>query len=116
MPEIGTSGSMSEDGKRSVAEWPKLPRLSSTLPHFADSIGHLPRSEKFCKLNPSEKARDINKKKPTSCTASGTRQHRESTATERNKNSWRNPKQAPAWRARQNPWRSPGALLTCVGT
>ncbi len=32
MPEIGTSGSMSEDGKRSVAEWPKLPRPSSTLP------------------------------------------------------------------------------------
>jgi hypothetical protein len=32
MPEIGTSGSMSEDGKRSVAKWPKLPRLSSTLP------------------------------------------------------------------------------------
>src|SRR5882762_553600 len=32
MPEIGTSGSMSGDGKRSVAEWPKLPRLSSTLP------------------------------------------------------------------------------------
>src|SRR5262249_55284423 len=33
MPEIGTSGSMSEDGKRSVAKWPKLPRLSSTLPN-----------------------------------------------------------------------------------
>jgi hypothetical protein len=32
MPEIGTSGSMSEDGKRGVAEWPKLPRPSSTLP------------------------------------------------------------------------------------
>ena len=32
MPEIGTSGSMSGDGKRGVAEWPKLPRLSSTLP------------------------------------------------------------------------------------
>ena len=32
MPEIGTSGSMSEDGKRSVAAWPKLPRPSSTLP------------------------------------------------------------------------------------
>ena len=32
MPEIGTSGSMSEDGKRGVAKWPKLPRLSSTLP------------------------------------------------------------------------------------
>jgi hypothetical protein len=37
MPEIGMSGSMSEDGKRSVAKRPKLPRLSSTLPsrHFA---------------------------------------------------------------------------------
>src|SRR5215211_3163238 len=32
MPEIGTSGSMSGDGKRSDAEWPKLPRPSSTLP------------------------------------------------------------------------------------
>ena len=31
MPEIGTSGSMSGDGKRGVAEWPKLPRPSSTL-------------------------------------------------------------------------------------
>jgi hypothetical protein len=32
MPEIGTSGSMSGDGKRGVAEWPELPRPSSTLP------------------------------------------------------------------------------------
>jgi len=32
MPEIGTSGSMSGDGKRSDAKWPKLPRPSSTLP------------------------------------------------------------------------------------
>src|SRR3977135_2004773 len=32
MPEIGTSGSMSGEWKRSVAEWPKLPRPSSTLP------------------------------------------------------------------------------------
>ena len=32
MPEIGTSGSMSGGGKRSLAEWPKLPRPSSTLP------------------------------------------------------------------------------------
>ena len=29
MPEIGTSGSMSGDGKRSAAAWPKLPRPSS---------------------------------------------------------------------------------------
>ena len=37
MPEIGTSGSMSGDRKRSDAARPKLPRLSSTLPlrHFA---------------------------------------------------------------------------------
>ena len=32
MPEIGTPGLMSGDGKRGVAEWPKLPRPSSTLP------------------------------------------------------------------------------------
>jgi hypothetical protein len=37
MPEIGTSGSMSEDEKRSDATWPQRPRSSSTLPsrHFA---------------------------------------------------------------------------------
>jgi hypothetical protein len=32
MQEIGTSGSMNADGKRSVAAWPKLRRPSSTLP------------------------------------------------------------------------------------
>jgi hypothetical protein len=32
MPEIGSSGLMSGDGKRGVAEWPKLPSSSSTLP------------------------------------------------------------------------------------
>src|ERR1700730_7901442 len=32
MREIRTSGSMSGDGKRSVAAWPQLPRPSSTLP------------------------------------------------------------------------------------
>src|SRR6202030_1400621 len=32
MPEIGTFGLMSGDGKRGVAEWPKLPRPPSTLP------------------------------------------------------------------------------------
>jgi len=32
MPEIGTYGSMSGDGKRGDAAWPKLPRPSSTLP------------------------------------------------------------------------------------
>jgi hypothetical protein len=35
MQEIRTSGSMSGDGKRSVAAWPKLPRPSSTLPKRA---------------------------------------------------------------------------------
>ena len=35
MLEIGTSGSMSGEGKRGVAKWPKLPRLSSTLPFGA---------------------------------------------------------------------------------
>ena len=34
MPEIGTYGSMSGDGKRGDAAWPKLPRPSSTLPFF----------------------------------------------------------------------------------
>jgi hypothetical protein len=34
MREIRTSGSMSGDGKRSVAAWPKLPRPSSTLPRL----------------------------------------------------------------------------------
>ena len=33
MPEIGTSGSMSEDEKRSDATWPQRPRSSSTLPN-----------------------------------------------------------------------------------
>ena len=32
MPEIGTSGSMSGDEKRSDATWPQRPRSSSTLP------------------------------------------------------------------------------------
>ena len=32
MPEIGTYGSTSGDGKRGDAAWPKLPRPSSTLP------------------------------------------------------------------------------------
>ena len=43
MPEIGTSGSMSGDGKRSVAEWPKLPRPSSTLPGSLRSDGERDR-------------------------------------------------------------------------
>ena len=32
MPEIGPSGSISGDGKRSDATWPKPPRPSSTPP------------------------------------------------------------------------------------
>src|ERR1700676_4840377 len=50
MPEIGTSGSMSGDGKRSVAEWPKLPRPSSTLPEgicSAASSSHLPAARRW---------------------------------------------------------------------
>ena len=37
MREICLSGSMSGERKRSVAKWPKLPRLSSTLP-FATHV------------------------------------------------------------------------------
>jgi hypothetical protein len=33
MRQLRTSGSMSGDGKRGVAKWPKLPRPSSTLPN-----------------------------------------------------------------------------------
>jgi hypothetical protein len=40
MPEIGTFGSMSGDGKRSVAAWPKLPRQSSTLPARTGLVLH----------------------------------------------------------------------------
>ena len=40
MPEIGTFGLMSGERNRSVAEWPKLPRLSSTLPQV---IGRTPK-------------------------------------------------------------------------
>ncbi len=36
MPEIGTSGSMSGEGKRGDAEWPKPPRPSSTLLYNSD--------------------------------------------------------------------------------
>jgi hypothetical protein len=39
MQEIRTSGSMSGDGKRSVAAWPKLPRPSSTLPKRPKAYG-----------------------------------------------------------------------------
>ena len=46
MPEIGTSGLMSGERKRSVAAWPKLPRLSSTL------LAH-PGYGPFASLHPS---------------------------------------------------------------
>jgi hypothetical protein len=36
MGEISMSGSMSGERKRSVAEWPKQPRLSSTLHRAAN--------------------------------------------------------------------------------
>ena len=49
MPEIGTSGSMSGDGKRSVAEWPKLPRPSATLPTATLIITDTPRSGPNCR-------------------------------------------------------------------
>ena len=39
MREICLSGSMSGERKRSVAEWPKLPRLSPTLP-FASILAY----------------------------------------------------------------------------
>src|SRR5262245_26662193 len=47
MREIRTSGSMSGDGKRSVAAWPKLPRPSSTLPDNGrrGKCQKLPRAE-----------------------------------------------------------------------
>jgi hypothetical protein len=41
MREIRTSGSMSGDGKRSVAAWSKLPRPSSTLPLRPQVVGAL---------------------------------------------------------------------------
>ena len=40
MPEIGTSGSMSGDGKRSVATWPKLPRPSFQFGTLLASLYH----------------------------------------------------------------------------
>src|ERR1035441_5732836 len=69
MPEIGTSGLMSEDGKRGVAEWPKLPRPSSTLPGCvktrlgegcAELFSQLPSSERSCQYNrlPHRRNRD----------------------------------------------------------
>jgi hypothetical protein len=39
VPEIGTPGLMSGDGKRGVAEWLKLPRPSSTLPQPTSTRG-----------------------------------------------------------------------------
>ena len=52
MQEIRTSGSMSGDGKRSVAAWPKLPRPSSTLPKLkCSSALHYDRYQTNCKLS-----------------------------------------------------------------
>jgi hypothetical protein len=50
MPEIGMSGLMSGDRKRSVAIWPKPPRLSSTLRkflHLAAGAAALPVLSRF---------------------------------------------------------------------
>jgi hypothetical protein len=44
MREIRTSGSMSRDGKRSVAAWPKLPRPSLPLPSVPQRSNIYPRS------------------------------------------------------------------------
>jgi len=55
MPEIGTSGSMSGDGKRGVAKWPKLPRPSSTLPEATDIAAQANvrfRVYRICRLRP----------------------------------------------------------------
>ena len=46
MPEIGTYGSMSGDGKRDDAAWPKLPRPSSTLPFLSIRFGRDSQSER----------------------------------------------------------------------
>jgi len=58
MPEIGTSGLMSGDGKRGVAEWPKLPRPSSTLYHSSYcSAGPCPvleEDQKFWRVGRSD--------------------------------------------------------------
>ena len=50
MPEIGTSGSMSGDGKRSVAEWPKLPRLILDSTHLISRLRRLDRLFAFSHL------------------------------------------------------------------
>jgi hypothetical protein len=41
MPEFGTSGLMSGEGKRGDAAWPKPPRLSSTLPESLHDLVRL---------------------------------------------------------------------------
>src|SRR5215204_1105768 len=63
MPEIGTSGSMSGDGKRSGAEWSKLPRPSSTLPSRqftkTDQFGRNRRHSGHA-ANPAARRSDVN--------------------------------------------------------
>jgi hypothetical protein len=52
MLEIGTYGSMSGDGKRGDAAWPKLPRPSSTLPYRPFDFGTAVRSERRVRVGP----------------------------------------------------------------
>ena len=46
------SGSMSGEGKRSVAAWPKLPRLSSTLQSMDDVYAKLEDAALYIERNP----------------------------------------------------------------
>src|SRR5262249_18606777 len=61
MPEIGTSGSTSGDGKRRVAAWPKRPRPSSTLPkrtcrHAATMSALGAKPDDICSLRAFERS------------------------------------------------------------
>src|SRR5688572_30268576 len=54
MPEIGTSGSMSGERRRSVGQQTPPPRLSSTLPHGnaldTRRLQHIPEGERIPQL------------------------------------------------------------------